>query len=254
MDFNITFAPFFFITLLILLFAIVVSFTRATWLSLLVAMGVWILTRFKVKFSVILIVLVSVLAVGIIKQDEILYSLEANKQGSSDELEGHVKSVSNITTDPSNLERINRWKCAGRMVSERPVFGFGPGTYAFEYGRFQDPKNLTIISTNFGDGGNAHSEYLGPLAETGVIGLATVLLLIGIIFYKSITLYIAYDKKENENKTLLLAMILSLVTYFIHGILNNYLDTDKASVPIFAICACIIVLEKRMKDASVAQE
>ena len=33
---------------------------------------------------------------------------------------------------------------------------------------FQDASDLTIISTNFGDGGNAHSEYLGPLSEQGI--------------------------------------------------------------------------------------
>ena len=33
----------------------------------------------------------------------------------------------------------------------------------------KDHKDLTIISTNFGDGGNAHSEYLSPLAEQGFL-------------------------------------------------------------------------------------
>ena len=80
-----------------------------------------------------------------------MYDLEANKQGSSDDIEGHVKSVSNVTTDPSNLERINRWKCAARMVSERPVFGFGPGTYVFKYSPFQKSDEITLISTFAGD-------------------------------------------------------------------------------------------------------
>ncbi len=231
------------------------SYTRAAWLSIIGAVGVLWLIVFKIKFRYIAFTTLFLGTILYASWTSIQFALEKNKEEHTTEDFGkRLQSSTNVTTDASNLERINRWSCAIDMFNERPFFGFGPGTYAFEYGRFQDPKNLTIISTNFGDGGNAHSEYLGPLAETGVIGLATVLLLIGIIFYKSITLYIAYDKKENENKTLLLAMILSLVTYFIHGILNNYLDTDKASVPIFAICACIIVLEKRMKDASVAHE
>ena len=78
------------------------------------------------------------------------------------------------------------------------MFGFGPGTYAFEYARFQKPENITIISTNFGDGGNAHSEYLGPLSEMGVLGLLTTLLLIGTIFYKGITLYNRWGEGDRE--------------------------------------------------------
>ena len=133
------------------------------------------------------------------------------------------------------------------MFQERPVFGFGPGTYAFEYARFQDPENLTIISTNFGNLGNAHSEYLGPLSETGLPGLITFLVLIGCLFYKGITLYLDWPTEDNEIKQLLFFMILALASYFIHGFLNNYLDTDKACVPIWGIAAIFIALELKLK-------
>ena len=43
-------------------------------------------------------------------------------------------------------------------------------------------------------------------------------------------------------------MILSLSTYFIHAFLNNFLDTDKAAVPIWGICAMVIALEKSLLD------
>jgi len=55
-------------------------------------------------------------------------------------------------------------------VQRTPVFGFGPGTYQFEYGPYQHSTEKTLISTNFGDRGNAHSEYIGPLAEEGLPG------------------------------------------------------------------------------------
>jgi O-antigen ligase len=137
------------------------------------------------------------------------------------------------------------------MFKERPFLGFGPGTYAFEYARFQEPENMTIISTNFGDGGNAHSEYLGPMAEMGVLGLVTFLLVVAAIFYKGITLYIQWPKENREMKVLLLSMNLALVTYFVHGVLNNYLDTDKAAIPIWGICACFIALDFRLKSGQV---
>ena len=70
------------------------------------------------------------------------------------------------------------------MFEERPVFGWGAGTYQFEYARFQRSDLRTAISTNNADLGNAHSEYLGPLAEQGLLGLAGVLALLFIIFLK----------------------------------------------------------------------
>jgi len=42
-------------------------------------------------------------------------------------------------------------------------------------------------------------------------------------------------------------MTMSLVTYFVHGFLNNYLDTDKAAVPIWGFCAMIVALEIVLK-------
>ena len=134
------------------------------------------------------------------------------------------------------------------MFEERPLTGFGPGTYAFEYARFQEPENLTIISTNFGTGGNAHSEYLGPLAETGLPGMLIIFVLVFVIFYKGIRLYHSLPVQERELRVLILGMILASSTYFIHGLLNNYLDTDKAAIPIWAMCAIFIAMDARNRE------
>jgi len=100
-------------------------------------------------------------------QNKIVYNLEKNESESSGKFSEHIESMANITSDASNTERINRWKCALRMFREKPIFGWGPGTYVFQYAPFQFSYDRTIISTNFGDLGNAHSEYLGPLSESG---------------------------------------------------------------------------------------
>jgi len=124
--------------------------------------------------------------------------------------------------------------------------GYGPGTYAFEYAPFQRPENLTIISTNFGDMGNAHSEYLGALAETGFIGMLSLIGVVAAIFFTGITLYHRLSKENKEDRIIVLSTIMALSTYFIHAFLNNYLDTDKAAVPIWSICAMWLVYESEL--------
>jgi hypothetical protein len=42
---------------------------------------------------------------------------------------------------------------------------------------------------------------------------------------------------------------LFLTTYFVHGILNNFMDTDKAAVPNWAMCAAFITLEISLKKS-----
>jgi O-antigen ligase len=146
--------------------------------------------------------------------------------------------MSNVSSDASNLERINRWKSAMRMFSQRPILGWGPGTYMFQYAPYQKPWEKTIISTNAGNMGNAHSEYIGPLAESGVFGLITVLALFGTILFYG---FRVYHQTENEkSKELLLMALLGLITYFTHGVLNNFLDMDKASAPFWGFTALIL--------------
>ncbi len=224
------------------------SYTRAAWLSVIAAVGVWALIHFRVKLS-ILLGIAAVIAISLfLSWDAIQIDMARNKsEHTTEDFGKKLESATNVTTDASNLERLNRWSCAISMFEDRPFFGYGPGTYAFEYARFQEPENLTIISTNFGDAGNAHSEFLGPMAEMGFMGLIAMLLIVTAIFYKGITLYYKWPETDSEMKTLILMMILSLVTYFVHAFLNNFLDTDKAAVPIWGFCACFIALEMRLK-------
>lgn len=233
-----------FITLVGLYF----SYTRAAWLSIVAALGVFLLIHFKIKFQWIVTTLLVTGGILWVSWVPITQYLERNKQEHTTENFGErLQSATNVTTDASNLERLNRWQCALDMFAEKPVTGFGPGTYAFEYARFQRPENLTVISTNFGDLGNAHSEYLGSLAEMGIFGLLTFLGVVAAIFYQSITLYVKWPVEDRKNRVLIMSMILSLTTYFVHAFLNNYLDTDKACVPIWGMCAIFIALEAELK-------
>ena len=179
-----------------------------------------------------MIVLAIITLVGFIKQDQLLYSLESNKQGSADDLESHAQSVSNITTDPSNLERVNRWHCAILMFKEKPITGFGPGTYTFQYAPFQRPEDLTLISTNSGDLGNTHSEYFNALSEMGLIGFLSW---VGVFLLSiSLGLSIIYDtNKLPWQKSLTTAVLLGLITYYVHALLNNYSDFDKIAAPLW---------------------
>lgn len=233
----------FFIGFLIFVFIVglIFSYTRAAWLSLIAALGVAIIYRFKIKFWMLASAFVFILLLLAVSWNSIIMKLEKNRQDASDDLSKHVESMSNISTDASNLERLNRWNSAFRMFEERPVFGWGPGTYAFVYAPFQLSSDLTIISTNAGDLGNAHSEYIGPLAEQGILGLALMLLLVVFIYYKGSQLYKRLPKGDLRNLTLVI--LASLTTYLTHGILNNYLDIDKAAVPFWAFVAMLVAIE-----------
>ncbi len=229
------------IALLILLIALYLSYSRAAWVSVGFAIGVLVLVKLRIKFKWIALSIAGLLIIFFTFQFEILDKLEKNKQDASANFIEHLQSISNISSDASNLERINRWQAALRMFVEKPLVGWGPGTYQFEYAPFQRSKEKTIISTNLGDQGNSHSEYIGPLAESGIPGLLSVLFILVTVIYTGLKVY--RKAKSNQTRLLALSATLGLITYFVHGTLNNFLNTDKASVPFWGFVAIIVALD-----------
>ncbi len=225
----------------LVLFATVVSYTRATWLSIIASVAVFILIRLKIRLEILLVGAAILVGLFFSVRTQVMIQLEQNRVESSGELAEHVQSMSNISTDQSNLERINRWSCAVRMWKDRPLFGFGPGTYQFEYGRYQRSFEKTRISTDFGTRGNAHSEYLGPLAEGGVFGLLSLLLVIGTAVYTGLKVH--YTAKRRNIRIISVAALIGLVSYYFHGILNNFLDTDKISVLFWGYTAMLVAMD-----------
>ena len=236
----------------LLLVGLFFSYCRAAWISVLGAIGVYVLIRMgmKVKWMVMLFGLV--VGVFFVYQSDVLYKLGKNHQDSSYDLAGQIKSISNISTDASNLERLNRWASALRMWKESPVIGCGPGTYQFLYASYQRSYQLSTISTNAGNLGNAHSEYIGPMTEQGVPGVALVIALFMTTFATGVRVYRTAGNRQVADMAL--AFTLSLLTYYIHGVFNNFLDTDKLSVPVWAFTAVIVALDVYNKpEAAEAQ-
>lgn len=227
-----------------LVVSIILSYSRAAWLSLIAGAGVWMLITLKVKLRSIVLVLVVMLAAFFTFQDDVLWRLERNTTDSSGDLTEHVQSIINIKSDASNLERINRWDAAIAMFKERPLFGWGPGTYQFQYAPFQMSYNKTIISTNFGTGGNAHSEYLGLLSEAGVLGLLGFLLIITFALY---TAFGVLKKKSLtvEERNIATACLVGLITYIFHGVLNNFLDMDKIAALFWGYMAIMLAYKHK---------
>ena len=71
-------------------------------------------------------------------------------------------------------------------------------------------------------------------------GLAAAIALTVVVVITGMTVY-----KRSDNariRSLSLSIMLGLLTYFLHGLLNNFLDTDKASVPVFAFIAMLVAM------------
>ncbi|MBW7867661.1 MAG: O-antigen ligase family protein [Brumimicrobium sp.] len=225
---------------LVVIYTLVLIFTysRAALLSLIIALLLYVFIALRIQFKHLLLGMLLILCVGLIFQDAILDTLKSNKSESSGDVIENVESMSNVSSDASNVERINRWNSALAMSKEKPLFGWGLGTYQFEYAPFQESKNLTIISTNFGDVGNAHSEYLGTLAENG--WPAMILLILFILTTIGVGYQTVLMMPRGVDRLILLSALLGFTAYFVHGVLNNFLDSDKIAVLVWGFTVIIV--------------
>ncbi len=240
----------------LLIFGVIMSFTRAAWLGIFASAAFAFIIIFRIRFHTLAAIFGILLVFGLLFQEDILMKLKDNKKVSGSSFNQHVESISNISTDASNTERINRWMSAIRMFEARPVFGWGPGTYMFQYAPFQRSYEMTVISTNTGTMGNAHSEYFGPLSESGFGGILSILSIVATSVL--VGLRLVYKGRTPFIRNTAAAIILGLITYYIHGTINDYLDTDKGAIPVFTFLAILTVLDlhynKRDKEALLRSE
>jgi putative inorganic carbon (hco3(-)) transporter len=232
---------------LLFVFALGISYSRAAWLSTVAAAVMFALMWFRVKLKWILAGMAVGICLFFAYQTRIIMKLQQNTTDVSQDIGKEIQSISNISSDASNRERLNRWSCAFRMWRDKPVFGYGPGTYMFKYAPYQLSYMRTIISTNEGNGGNAHNEYLGPLAEQGVFGMLIMLGIVASVITLAFKLY--YTHKDRDTRILVLGIFLGLVTYFVHGLMNNFLDTDKAAVPFWGFIAMLVAIDITSRQA-----
>jgi O-antigen ligase len=219
---------------------ILTIYTRGAWLGVLGAGAVFgmilIWERYR-KTAIAFIGLITIAGIWFI-QKSLTFDTDSDKKMGIQE---RLFSAFNTKHDLSNMERINRWVAAVNMIKESPVYGFGPGTYAMQYAPYQQSNFRTRVSTNLGNLGTTHNEFLLAGSEMGIPGMLMVMALYVISLFCGIRGY--FQHSERSNRWLYLPATLGLITYYLHAVVNNYLDQDKVAIPVFLCLAQIIALD-----------
>lgn len=237
--------------------AIFTTYSRAVWMSLIVVLAVYYLLKIRVPIKRLTTALVCFLLLIGIFQETAVDFLSQNRSDSKArkaEVSDQLKSVGNISTDVSNLERINRWKSAVSMLNSKPLTGHGPGTYQFNFIPFQKPEDKTPISVNRasdnfspGMGGTAHSQYLLYAAESGIIALIAFVACILYTVREAFNMY--YESTDEKEKLYIKALLGGYITFVFHSFFNNFLDIDKSASLFFVFSAGIILMAVEKKRA-----
>lgn len=226
---------------------LVASYTRGAWLGFGIGLLTWFTLKYWRRFRWLFLLgygtLAVLLAVGIQQLTE-ADSGRWKRRGLGDQL----RSVFDTETNLSNRERLNRWVAALDMFAERPLLGFGPGTYAFQYAPFQHAKYRTWVSTNRGDIGTAHNEWLLAASEQGFLGAVWFTLLVGVSLRTGIRGY--RRARAPDRRTAYAVALVGLITFYVHGLVNNFLDMDRLALLVYAALAVLVAQDRFHRPAA----
>lgn len=227
-----------------LVMGVFLSFSRVVWLTTALLIFIFIWCRF-VKFRWIM-------ALGLILFISIIYTSNPTSENPSRTESPFqlIRSLQNIPEDVSVRERVNRYSAAIQMGKDRPITGFGPGTFPKFFIPFQQPDRMTRISVTTyerherGRGGSTHSEYLRALSEEGFTGF-----FLWILITSAILIYGA--RRLDHPDWLVQGSFAVFLSFAFQGLFNDHLHDDKIAAIVW-LAVAIVIYDSRQDQSTIA--
>ncbi len=175
-----------------MLAAVVMSLSRGAWVGLAISFA--LMLAISHRRGVVLLLGVALLATSV----EMAGALDLLPSQVSERLASMAGSFSifdarDVEPTPENwavVERMANWQAAWNMFMDYPLLGVGVGNFARLYSDYALPywKFYPAI--------HAHNYYLTLLAETGIVGLAAYLALMGGAFARALWAWLGGDARR----------------------------------------------------------
>ncbi|GAA4380399.1 O-antigen ligase family protein [Hymenobacter koreensis] len=242
------------VAMVLMLFGLFTSYTRASILSLPVAGLFYVVMRLRLTRWV-LIGAISAAVSGALyfvqENNFMLYAPDFEKTiFNGDNFEKHLEATYKLE-DVSGMERVYRWVAAVRMLADKPLTGSGPSTFYPEYKRYTVKSFRTYVSDN-PERSTTHNYFLLQLAEQGLPGFALFVLLLSATLLFTETLY-HRAARQPQFRRVVLAAGLSLVVIVFHLLLNELIEVDKIG-SFFFIGLAVLIRAEAWIDLTTTEE
>ncbi len=151
---------------------LVFNATRGAWLAVTIVCGVLLLYyMFKSKRNLaVSIIFIALISTVLVNNPKFMHRLD---------------TIDDFNKYQSNTERILIWQSAWNMFKDHPILGVGLGQYTENYQqKYISPQakepNLT----------HAHNNFMQMLAENGIVGFASFVIMFGYIIFKNLIAWV----------------------------------------------------------------
>lgn len=142
--------------------------------------------------------------------------------------------------DVSTAERFYRWIAGVRMIKDKPLTGYGPNTFYYNYKGYAVPAFKTWVSNN-NDRSTVHNYFLLTVIEQGIPGLLLLLVLFGAMLYYAQYLYRRIKDPFYKTTALTTGVIITMI--IVVNLLSDLIETDKIGSLFFLCLATLIVTD-----------
>lgn len=225
------------ILLSLMLVAIIFTFVRAAWAAVFVGIFYLLLAQlwYKKKWRPLFPIFAAFLVVFAVMLPFLASNIAVYFENPA--LQERVASLSNPLSDPSMLDRFERWSNTWSIVKDYPLgLGVGmTGATALRYPNDPGPVDVTMDNS-----------YLKILIETGWIGLVLFVLLIFTVLAKGNALY---KKLNKQFKTDALPLLACFVAFIIILIFGEYIELNPGRTIIWIFTGFLFSLPRLQRKA-----
>lgn len=226
-------------SILIMLAAIQLSYTRAAYLAVFIAIGAYYIIRWRLtKYVLVAAVIVVVAGLNYLAKDNTYLEFAPNYETTVAHTDfNNLVEATYQLEDISTMERVYRWVAGFNMINTEPLIGFGPGNFYFFYKGYTVRSFETYVSDNPEQSG-IHSYYLMLAVEQGIPGM---LIFVALVFYSLLAAERMYHQiPGKEEQWMVMAGILSFIVILSLLLINDLVETDKIGSFFFIILAILV--------------
>ncbi len=225
--------------LIIMLAALFFSYARGAWLALAAGVcGWWLIKKRMLVVAYLAFILITIGLIAWVQHEKryLQYAHDYRSTIYHEDFKEHLRATYEMK-DVSTAERFYRWIAGVRMVEERPIHGFGPGTFYSNYKGFAIPAYKTWVSKNE-EQSTVHNYFLLITLEQGIPALVIFLLLTGAMLWYAQKLY--HQNRDRISKIIALNCGVILVMILTVNFLSDLIETDKVG-SLFLLCLASLV-------------
>ncbi|MFK7809542.1 MAG: O-antigen ligase family protein [Saprospiraceae bacterium] len=236
-------------SLFIVLIGIQLSYTRAAYVAVVIAIAGHFIVKFRLMKFALAISFAAVFSIFFFLANNNRYldfSPDFEHTVAHHEFDNLIEATFKME-DISTVERFYRWIAGTYMIPVHPWKGVGPGNWRYLYKGYTVTSYQTYVSDN-PDRSGIHCYYLMVLVEQGVFGFLIFLFFTAYILLKAEKIY--HETKAPWRQSVVLFCILCLIVIDALCLINDLIETDKVGSFYFITLALLVNMDlANKKDA-----